>query len=91
MDETQRENMLSELYALIADVNSQEDCRILFEDLCTNKELEQMAQRLKAAKLLKSGLTYAKVIEATEISSATLSRVSRCLQYGKGYKKFLKD
>lgn len=91
MDEIQRENMLSELYALIADINSQEDCRILFEDLCTNKELEQMAQRLKAAKLLKSGLTYAKVIEATEISSATLSRVSRCLQYGKGYKKFLKD
>ena len=91
MDEIQRENMLSELYALIEDVNSQEDCRILFEDLCTNKELEQMAQRLKAAKLLKSGLTYAKVIEATEISSATLSRVSRCLQYGKGYKKFLKD
>lgn len=91
MDEIQRENMLSELYALIADANSQEDCRILFEDLCTNKELEQMAQRLKAAKLLKSGLTYAKVIEATEISSATLSRVSRCLQYGKGYKKFLKD
>lgn len=91
MDEIQRENMLSELYALIAELNSQEDCRILFEDLCTNKELEQMAQRLKAATLLKSGLTYAKVIEATEISSATLSRVSRCLQYGKGYKKFLKD
>lgn len=91
MDEIQRENMLRELYALIADMQSEEDCRMLFEDLCTNKELEQMAQRLKAAKLLKSGLTYAKVIEATEISSATLSRVSRCLQYGKGYKKFLNN
>lgn len=91
MDEKQREDMLRELYALISQIQDEDECRILFEDLCTNKELEQMAQRLKAAKLLKSGLTYAKVIEATEISSATLSRVSRCLQYGKGYKKFLKD
>lgn len=91
MDEIQRENMLNELYELIVRTDNTEDCRLLFEDLCTNKELEQMAQRLKAAKLLKSGLTYAKVIDATEISSATLSRVSRCLQYGKGYKKFLND
>lgn len=91
MDEIQRENMLSELYTLITGIDNEDDCRLFFEDLCTNKELEQMAQRLKSAKLLRSGLTYAKVIEATEISSATLSRVSRCLQYGKGYKKILKD
>lgn len=89
MDEQQRDDMLNSLYELISTLDSAEDCKMLFEDLCTYKELEQMAQRLQAAKLLKQGLTYAKVIDATEISSATLSRVSRCLQYGKGYKKFL--
>ncbi len=89
MDEQQRDAMINELYELFLKLQSTEDCKMLFEDLCTNKELEQMAQRLQAAKLLKQGLTYAKVIESTEISSATLSRVSRCLQYGKGYKKFL--
>lgn len=89
MDEQERETMINSLYELIVKLDNTEDCKILFEDLCTNKELEQMAERLQAAKLLKQGLTYAKVIEATEISSATLSRVSRCLQYGKGYKKFL--
>lgn len=89
MDEQERDAMINSLYELIVKLDNAEDCKILFEDLCTNKELEQMAERLQAAKLLKQGLTYAKVIEATEISSATLSRVSRCLQYGKGYKKFL--
>ncbi len=89
MDEQQRDAMINELYELFLKLQNTEDCKMLFEDLCTNKELEQMAQRLQAAKLLKQGLTYAKVIESTEISSATLSRVSRCLQYGKGYKKFL--
>ena len=52
--------------------------------------LEQMAQRVKAAKLLIEGKTYNQVIEETDISSATLSRVSRCVQYGTGYSKFLK-
>lgn len=48
-----------------------------------------MAQRVKAAKLLIDGKTYHQVIEQTDISSATLSRVSRCVQYGQGYRKFL--
>ena len=50
-----------------------------------------MAQRIRAAKLLLEGKTYNQVIEETDISSATLSRVSRCVQYGRGYKKFLAD
>lgn len=89
MEPNQREEMIRHLYELILELETVEDCRILFEDLCTNKEVEQMAQRVKAAKLLKEGHTYAQVIERTEISSATLSRVSRCLQYGKGYRKFI--
>ena len=83
--------MIDELYELIVSLKSTDDCRILFNDLCTNKEIEQMAQRVCAARLLIEGKTYNQVIEETDISSATLSRVSRCVQYGEGYRKFLAD
>ncbi len=82
--------MIKELYNLLASIESEEDIELLFEDLCTKKEVEQMAQRITAAKLLMEGKTYMQVIEKTDISSATLSRVSRCVQYGEGYKKFIK-
>ncbi|MBR6502738.1 MAG: TrpR-related protein YerC/YecD [Clostridia bacterium] len=81
---------INELFSLILSLETHEDCAMLFEDLCTAKELEQMAQRVKAAKLLKEGKTYNQVMSECEISSATLSRVSRCVQYGQGYKKFVK-
>ncbi len=85
------EEMAEELYRTIARLKSAEDVRQLFEDLCTYKEIEQMAQRVTAAKLLLESNTYAQVIEQTDISSATLSRVSRCIQHGSGgYKKFIK-
>lgn len=80
---------IKELYALILSLETADDCADLFQDLCTTKELEQMAQRVKAARLLLEGKTYNQVMEQCEISSATLSRVSRCVQYGKGYKNFL--
>lgn len=85
-------DMYKFLYDTIAELKSGDDCKILFEDLCTFKEVEQMAQRLTAAKLLLDGNTYNQVIEQTDISSATLSRVSRCVQHGSGgYNKFLKN
>ena len=83
--------MIDDLYDLIASLKSREECRALFSDMCTNKEIEQMAQRIYAARLLIEGKTYNQVIEETDISSATLSRVSRCVQYGEGYRKFLGD
>ncbi len=79
------------LYRVIAGLQTPEECEILFADLCTNKEVEKMAERLHAAKLLLEGKTYNQVIEETDISSATLSRVSRCVQYGKGYSAILKE
>lgn len=82
--------MRKELYALLASIETAEDVEILLNDLCTDKEIEQMTQRVVAAKLLMQGKTYNQVIEKTDISSATLSRVSRCVQYGEGYKKFIK-
>ncbi len=83
------ESMMNELFELIASMENAEDCRLLFDDLCTINEIEQMAQRVRAAKLLIDGRTYNQVIEETDISSATLSRVSRCVRHGKGYSKFL--
>lgn len=83
------ESMMNELFELISSMENAEDCRLLFDDLCTINEIEQMAQRVRAAKLLIDGRTYNQVIEETDISSATLSRVSRCVRHGKGYSKFL--
>ena len=81
---------ITELYRIITQLSTIEACEIFFEDLCTNKEVEKMAERLYAAKLLLDGKTYTQVIAETDISSATLSRVSRCVQYGKGYTAVLK-
>ena len=78
------------LYRIIVGLESTEECALLFEDLCTKKEVEKMAERLYAAKLLMEGKTYNQVIAQANISSATLSRVSRCVQYGQGYSKLLK-
>ena len=82
---------IAELYRIIAGLDTEEKCRMLFDDLCTKKEIEKMAERIHAAKLLMAGNTYNQVMAETEISSATLSRVSRCVQYGEGYSKLLKD
>ena len=83
------EEMIHELYQAIVKIDSEAVCAQLLEDLCTRKEVEQMAQRLRAARLLMEGKTYTQVMEQTGISSATLSRVSRCVQYGEGYRKFV--
>ena len=78
------------LFELIASITDPVDCKALFQDLCTAKEIENMAERVFAAKLLLEGKTYNQIMELADISSATLSRVSRCVQYGEGYSKLLK-
>ncbi len=78
------------LYNIILMLDNMEDCKAFFEDLCTRKEVEKMAERAYAAKLLLEGKTYNQVMEDADISSATLSRVSQCVQYGQGYRKMLK-
>lgn len=75
---------LDALFSLLAKIDDKKDMEKLFLDLCTYKEVEQMATRLKSAKLLKGGYTYNKVIEEVDISSATLARVSRCVSHGSG-------
>lgn len=90
MDQTAKQARIQALYQLIAAIDNPEDCKALFDDLCTIKEIENMAERCFAAKLLMEGNTYNQVMAQADISSATLSRVSRCVQYGKGYSKLLK-
>ncbi len=86
----EKSEKIAHLYEMILKLENQEDCAAFFEDLCTNKEVEQMAERVYAARLLLEGKTYNQIIAQSDISSATLSRVSRCVQYGKGYSKVLK-
>ena len=78
------------LYRLIAQIDDPEEIAALFDDLCTKKEISNMAERVFAAKLLMEGNTYNQVMAQANISSATLSRVSRCVQFGKGYSQLLK-
>ena len=77
-------HMLHGLYQALLKLETEEECENFLSDLCTIKELQSMAQRLKAAKMLLEGKTYNEVIEETEISSATLARVSKCVRYGEG-------
>ena len=91
MEQTAKSARIDNLFKLIATIDDPEECRALFDDLCTIKEVENMAERCFAARLLMEGNTYSQVMAQADISSATLSRVSRCVQYGKGYSKLLKE
>lgn len=88
MDKQER---MDALLKLIVSIDNVDDLKLLFDDMCTRKELENMAERCYAAKLLLEGQTYNQVMSQSDISSATLSRVSRCVQYGNGYAKLLPE
>lgn len=89
MPETVSEDYVH-LFETILKLKTVDDCKDFFSDLCTYKELDSMAARIKAAELLIKDETYEKIINATNISSATLSRVSKCVKHGNGYKRFCK-
>ena len=72
------------LYRAIVLLDSEEECRQFFQDLCTVSELKAMEQRMDVAMLLDRGLIYSEILEQTGASSATISRVNRCLHYGSG-------
>lgn len=70
------------LYRAIMLLKSEEECRSFFQDLCTVSELKAMEQRMDVAMLLDQGMIYSEILERTGASSATISRVNRCLHYG---------
>lgn len=68
----------------VASLKTKQDCQKFFEDVCTIKEIEDMAQRLEVAELLSNGSNYQEVVKSTGASTATISRVNKCLNYGSG-------
>ena len=78
------------MYKGILSLETIEDCKSFFEDICTTSELLEMSRRLKAARMLSEGIVYAEIAAQTGLSTATISRVNHCLKYGSdGYLKVL--
>ena len=76
-------------FEAILALKTEEDCKMFFEDICTIKEMQSLFQRFRVACLLDAGKNYVEVSETTGASSATISRVNRCLNYGGGYRTAL--
>ena len=79
------------LFYGILSLNTVDECMSSFEDICTVTEIIEMSKRLTAAKMLSDNCTYTDIIEKTGLSTATISRVNRCLKYGSdGYTEVLR-
>lgn len=77
-------------FKAVLELSDIEECRNFFEDVCTIKELQDLSQRLEVAKLLNQKKNYNEIIKETGASTATISRVNKCLMYGNGgYRKLL--
>lgn len=70
------------LFEGILTLKTVEECAALFDDLCTINEVIEMSNRMAAAKMLSEGKTYTEIMEKTGLSTATISRVNRCIKYG---------
>ena len=72
------------LVQAVFSLESEEECRAFLQDLCTISELRALEQRMEVAMLLDEGHIYSSILARTGVSSATISRVNRCLRYGAG-------
>ena len=71
-------------------IENKEDCYAFFEDLLTVREVQDMAQRMEVAELLDKGMNYQQISKEANVSTATISRVNKCLSYGSGgYRRVL--
>ena len=87
-----KDEKLDFLFNAILTLETVEDCYNFFEDLCTVSELQEMSRRMQAAKMLRDGYIYNEIASTTGLSTATISRVNRCLKYSsEGYLKVLDD
>lgn len=90
MNSKLKDEMTDRLFEAILMLETTEECYNFFEDICTISELKSLAQRLEVARMLDDGRTYTEICERTGASTATISRVNRCLNYGAdGYKTVL--
>jgi len=79
------------VFAAILSLRTQQECYQFFEDLCTVKEILEMAQRFGVARKLDAGKIYSEVAAETGASTSTISRVNRCLHYGSGGYRLVLD
>lgn len=85
-----KDELTDKLFKAILLLKDMDECYNFFEDICTISEIKALAQRLEVAGMLKDGKTYSEISEKTGASTATISRVNRCLNYGAdGYKMIL--
>ena len=79
-----KSQVMDEFFEAILLLKNQEECYRFFEDVCTKNELRAMTQRMQVAKLLAEKKTYSEIEEITKASTATISRINKCLVYGAG-------
>nr|WP_245339160.1 YerC/YecD family TrpR-related protein [Paenibacillus shirakamiensis] len=81
---------IDQLFEAVLTLKNVEECYVFFDDLCTVNEIQSLSQRLEVARMLGKGCTYNQIEAETGASTATISRVKRCLNYGNdGYKMSL--
>ena len=73
---------IDSLFEAILKIDNLNECYMFFEDICTVSELKAISQRLEVAKMLKKGCRYSEIVKKAGASTATISRVNRCLNYG---------
>ncbi len=87
MNKKIKSDLTDKLFRAILSMETIDECYLLFEDLCTVNEIQAIAQRMEVAAMLDAKCTYVEIAEKTGASTATISRVNRCLHYGTdGYK-----
>ncbi len=90
MNDKLKSPMVNNLFRAVMSLNNIEECYDFFEDLCTVAEIKEMAKRIAAAHMLSEGKKYTEIANETGLSTATISRVNRCLKYGSdGYTRAL--
>ena len=82
MNDTWKNSETEQLFRALASLQTPEECERFFDDLCTVNEIKSLSQRVEIARLLREGIPYTEIVKATDSSTATITRVNRCLQYG---------
>lgn len=90
VNEKLRDHLHDQLFRAMLELKSVDECYEFFEDLCTIQEMKAISARLEVARMLKAGDIYEDIVQKTGASTATISRIKRCLVYGSGgYEKIL--
>ncbi|NLA69540.1 MAG: hypothetical protein GX852_00655 [Clostridiales bacterium] len=80
----QEKKNIKDLYKAFIALETEEECEAFLDDVCTIKEIRDMAARLKVARMLDEKKVFSEITQQTGCSSATISRVNKCLQFGDG-------